>query len=205
MSIIRPSNINKRLVGTATTATGGSPGNAGQIGPTKTPYCAKGLCAEICLGQRCCGVGANGGIFKINESFCGSKENCKTPFTDFKGLFICCGPGTVKWVVAPSCTQVSRSWYARSDAVTLANSCMGSCGWFVPSCGQIVDPGRCCRTYWDSFTPSPYWTDTERTGGFAWHYNINNGVAHTNDHHSGNNPENKTFCKPVRAFRCLAT
>ena len=35
MAIFRPSNINKRLVGTAGT-TGGSPGNGGQIGPKKT-------------------------------------------------------------------------------------------------------------------------------------------------------------------------
>ena len=205
MSVFRPSNINRRLVGTATTNTNtiagkGSPGNGGQIGPKKVPY----IFGQASLGSTSCG-GCSGGVFKLTESFCGTKEFCGASCTEFKGFLICCGPGTVKWIVAPSCTQVTRNWHARGDAVTLANYCMGSFGWFVPSCGQIVNPGRCCRTYWDSVTPSPYWTNTERAGGFAWHYNISNGVAHTDDHHAGNNHENKRFCKVVRAFRCLAT
>ena len=159
MTIFRPSNINKRLVGTATTAQGGSPGNAGQIGPTKTPYdqIRKGCGDSILLGKRCAGVGYCKGVFKINESFCGVKELCNIPITDYKGNFICCQDPTTKWFVAPSCTEVSRSWYCLEDSVTVANSCMGSCGWFVPS-RALMSSGYNCRTYWDSYVEAAYWT-----------------------------------------------
>ena len=203
MSIFRPSNINKRLVGTINTATGGSPGNAGQIGPTKTPYCIKGLCQQLCLGQRCCGTGANGGIFRINESFCGTTQNCNIPFTDCKGFFICCQVSpTAKWFVAPSCTQVSRSWYGTSDAVSLANSCMGSCGWFVPSMTQLINPGAKCISFWDSFSGG-YWSSTQgstaTTGcGFGQPYGVS--VPYV----GGNSIGTKTTICPVRAFRCVS-
>ena len=195
MTIFRPSNINKRLVGTKTTATGGSPGNAGQIGPTKAPYCVKGLCREICLGQRCCGAGSNGGIFKINESFCGKKENCDVPFTDFRGFFICCGPSTTKWIVAPSCAQVTTDWYNISTAVSTANSCMGSCGWFVPSLSELGNPGYGCRIYWD-YSSDKYWSSTQgspATRGCT--VNFTNGQQ---------GQTSKPVALPVRAFRTVS-
>ena len=87
MGIFRPSNINKRLVGIQTQ----SPGNAGQIGPTKTPYCFAGKDASIQLG--CCdfGGGSCGGVFRMNESACGRAENCQVESTSCGGYFICCG------------------------------------------------------------------------------------------------------------------
>ena len=201
MSVFRPSNINKRLVGTATTATGGSPGNAGQIGPTKTPYCAKGLCAVICLGQRCVGgAGANGGIFKINESFCGSKENCKCSICDYGGNFICCGPSTEKWFVSPFCTAVTRNWYSRADAVTLANSCVGSCGWFIPTTSQFQNPGYSCRTYWDNCCSGGHWTNTpypHDPGNRGTIINMSNASLFDSGMPNANIRS--------RAFRCLPT
>lgn len=205
MSVFRPSNINRRLVGTATTNTTlsgkGSPGNGGQIGPKKVPY----LCGSAILGTRFYG-GCYAGIFRLNESFCGTKEFCGESCTDLKGFFICCGPGTVKWFVAPSCTQVTRVSSSKTDAVTLANFCMGSCGWFVPTFAQAQDPGYCCRTYWDTVdTSDGYWTSTVNycgtgtismsTGGAT------GGSGHCEDSpYFGGNPTNF-----VRAFRCTAT
>lgn len=161
MSVFRPSNINRRLVGTATTNTAvlsgrGSPGNGGQVGPKKTPYvCGKGFFGLGCrFDGGCCG-----GVFKVNESQCGVKENCQS-YCDFGGNFICCGPSTEKWFVSPFCTAVTRNWYSRGDAVTLADSCVGSCGWFIPSTSQFQNPGYSCRTYWDNCCSGAHWTNS---------------------------------------------
>ena len=199
MSVFRPSNINRRLVGTATTNTTlsgrGSPGNGGQIGPKKTPY----ICGNVLeLGKRCI-FGSNAGLFKANESLCGIKECCQCTLVDCKGFFICCGPSTNKWFVAPSCTEVSRSWYSRGDAVTVACSCMGDCGWFLPTCLQLRDPGYCCRNYWDSYGSCQYWSDTEAGGRGAYGINFNTGCSSIGNHH------NKPEVSFVRAFRCTAT
>lgn len=202
MSVFRPSNINKRLVGTQNV----SPGNAGQIGPTKSPYCVKGVCCTLTLGQRYFGSGGCfcAGVFKINESFCGKKERCDGSYTDCKGFFICCGPSTAKWFVAACCAEVTRAWNARADAVTVANSCLGSCGWFVPSCAQLLNPGYSCRTYWDYETsPDPgYWSNNCSAGSNrAWGVNMVTGLCdrYTNGYHAYGVPHN------VRAFRCTPT
>jgi hypothetical protein len=91
---------------------------------------------------------------------------------------------------------VVRNWHSRDDAVTLANSLMGSCGWFVPNCPQLQNPGFSCRTYWDSYSPSYYWSSTESTNFHAWrvHFNIGSTLHH---------PKGYTGC--VRAFRCTPT
>jgi len=65
------------------------------------------------------------------------------------GTLICQASGT-NWVVAPNTSEVSRNWYCRDDAVTTAQSVSGCTGWFVPSVGQLQNPGYTCRTYWDS-------------------------------------------------------
>ena len=193
MSVFRPSNINRRLVGTATTNTNtiagkGSPGNGGQIGPKKTPYLCPAVLGSICSGG-CCG-----GVFKLNESQCGIKEGCKSSLSA-TGFFICCGPGTTKWFVASCVAQVSRNWFARADAVTLANSCLGSCGWFVPSASQLTNPGMCCKTYWD-FTATTYWSNTATNPHTSIEVNPpgeQNAPGNNND-----------IIRCVRAFRCTA-
>lgn len=206
MKIFRPKNINKRLTGTvvgaSSTTRGGSPGNGNVIGPTKTPYCVLKCTPTLELGCRQFGGGGAccGGVFKINESFCGQEECCVTgPSNDCGGFYICCGPSTTKWFVAPSCTEVTRSWYSRADAVTVANSCVGSCGWFVPDCSQMKNPGYSCRTYWDSInTVNRYWSNTDFNVYTTFNFNMSNGNAYLA---YGNGPAKGDGAK-VRAFRC---
>lgn len=205
MSIFRPKNINRRLVGTATTSTAlsgkGSPGNGGQIGPKKVPY----LCGNsVDLGSRC-QFGSCSGVFKINESQCGLKECCQCTISDCGGTFIHCGPGTVKWFISPSCTEISRCWYCRANGVTVSNSCIGSCGWFIPNVCQAAARVGVGYLFWDNRKLTSYWTDSTAgshgpghngawqingtTGGIAMNYN---GVI-----------KDCIFC--IRAFRCTAT
>lgn len=119
--------------------------------------------------------------------FCANSGTITGGTTDCKGFLIC---GT-NWFVAPSCTQLGTSWWCRDDAVTLANTCMGSCGWFVPNCSQLQNPGYSCRGYWDTYAGTWYWSSTDSgVGGRTVCFNngaLGNGVKHRN------------YC--VRAFR----
>jgi hypothetical protein len=91
---------------------------------------------------------------------------------------------------------VSRNWYSRNDAVTLANSLMGSCGWFVPSVSQLQNPGSSCRIYWDSYSSTYYWSSTEHASNSACVVYVFNGLRHFS---------HKIHPKCVRAFRCTST
>jgi len=182
MAPFRPQNLNKRLV----SETGG---NGGVIGPTVVPY----LCGALSLGSRCSG-GCCTGRFTLSESYCGVKCLCNNALVDCKGFFICCGPSTTKWFAAPSSTEVSRNWFNRGDAVTVANSCMGSCGWFVPECNQLQNPGYTCSVHWDD-TGGWYWSNSEG-GGLGIMVLLSNGFTLANG---------KNHTNSVRAFRCTST
>ena len=110
------------------------------------------------------------------------------------GYLICCSSNTY-WIIAPSSTEVQRSWYSRNDAITTANS-NSSCGdWFVPTCGQLKNPGRTCKTHWDSYQNSYYWSNTEESsvGGYFVDFS-------TSDADAMPKPSNRY----VRAFRTVS-
>jgi len=109
------------------------------------------------------------------------------------GFLICCASPT-RWVVAPNTSEVSRTWYLRNDASTRAQQVSGCTGWFVPSCGQLQNPGYTCRTFWDSFSSANYWNSTEINNPYACTLNFSNGNLDFFD-------KTRTFC--VRAFRTV--
>ena len=111
------------------------------------------------------------------------------------GFLLCKVGGNTAWIVAPRCSEVSRTWANRDDAVTTANTCSGCSGvWFVPTCGQLQNPGYTCRTYWDLFCTSVYWSSTEVNASSAWDVRFLTGGAVING---------KTATACVRAFRCV--
>ena len=112
----------------------------------------------------------------------------------YEGGFLICQASGTRWVVAPSSAQVSRTWYNRNDAVTRAQQVSGCTGWFVPTCGQLQNPGYACRTYWDSYSSTRYWSSTESSATIAWYVYVFNGSAYSN-------AKSSTNC--VRAFRCV--
>ena len=107
-----------------------------------------------------------------------------------------CRSGGVGMIVAPSSAQVSRTWYCRDDAKLEAQKITQTCctQWFVPTVSQLQNPGYCCRTFWDSFSSTLYWSSTEASASCACNVNFTDGGAYT-------------FGKPgtrcVRAFRCV--
>lgn len=117
---------------------------------------------------------------------------CVTNVVDCVGFFIYCGPSTNKWFVSPYCTQVSRSGYLINDAVLQACTCMGNCGWFVPSYAQMQDPAYNNRSYWDQYDVANYWTTTFNNS-CPYYINMSSGTG------SFICPDYVTC---ARAFRC---
>jgi hypothetical protein len=113
----------------------------------------------------------------------------------YEGGFLICKSSPTRWVVAPNTSEVSRDWYCRNDANTRAQQVSGCTGWFVPTLSQLQNPGYTCRTFWDSFCSTAYWSSTE--GGAAQAC----GVAF----YSGNttNFGGKVYTYCVRSFRCV--
>jgi len=112
-----------------------------------------------------------------------------------EGGFLICKAGGTAWIVSPFSAEVSRTWYARDDANIRAQTVSGCTGWFVPTCGQLQNPGYTCRTHWDSFSSlARYWSSTEGNATCAWYVFFDNGAAGT---------YNKATTQCVRAFRCV--
>jgi hypothetical protein len=112
------------------------------------------------------------------------------------GSRLICKSAGVSWIVAPSTTQVSRSWYCRDDAMLEAQRLTQTCctQWFVPTITQLQNPGYCCRTFWDSFSLPAYWSSTEIAAGCAYAANFTNGTTYV---------RTKANLTCVRAFRCV--
>ena len=108
---------------------------------------------------------------------------------------VICKASNILHIVAPSSTEVSRTWYCREDAVTAAkNRTTNDTQWFIPTLSQLQNPGYTCRTYWDSFSTATYWSSTEYSAANAWYVNFATGNAAIPG-------KNLTCC--VRAFRCV--
>ena len=111
------------------------------------------------------------------------------------GSRIICKNGGLAWLVAPISTEVSRDWYCREDAVTRAIAVTSlTTGWFVPTCGQLQNPGYLCRSFWDSYSSASYWSSTEGNSSVACSLNFANGSTDI---------LYKTATCCVRAFRCV--
>ena len=112
------------------------------------------------------------------------------------GYLICCSSGNL-WIVAPSSTEVGRDWYSRNDANTRAQQVSGCTGWFVPTCSQLQNPGYTCRTYWDSYCSSAYWSNSSSSpsNSKAWRVHFYHGASY-------NPSQSAVYC--VRAFRCVS-
>lgn len=111
---------------------------------------------------------------------------------NYEGGFLICAAGGTQWIVSPRNTEIGSSWYGRGGAVTCAQTVTGCTGWFVPSLGQMQNPGHRCRIYWD-YSNQFYWT--------------NNASLPTSTRisfpggGSGNYQGNCVYC--IRAFRCV--
>ena len=115
--------------------------------------------------------------------------------SSFGGGFLICKPGSSPaWVVSPVSAEVGRTWYNRNDANTSAQQISGCTGWFVPTLSQLQNPGYACRSFWDTYFGTRYWSNTD--------YNATRTC--TLDFGAGSTSllrKNGVYC--VRAFRCV--
>ena len=143
------------------------------------------------------------------QSFSGLITSCPAGTILPDGSALICKAGGTAWIIAPFCTQVSQTWNNNTSTV-VGNKCcvcdwptlcsqMISCGftpsdWFVPCLAQLQNPGYVCRTQWDSFSATTYWSSTEFTATTACrvYFNI-----------SATLPTAKAHVNCVRAFRCV--
>ena len=115
----------------------------------------------------------------------------------YGGGFLICKASPLRWVVSPRSAEVSRTWYCRGDANTIAQQVSGCTGWFIPTESQLGNPGFICRSFWG---PSPcyssacYWTATSDYPNYAALVQFSNGLPY-------GGPKALTRC--VRAFRCV--
>ena len=108
-----------------------------------------------------------------------------------EGGYLFAKDGSIAWIVACSSRQVSRTWALRNDAVTTAQA-GNACGdWFVPSRTDL-QLGHDCKSFWDSFSSTYYWSSTESSATYAWNMRFSNGSIYTDG-------KTRTYC--VRAFR----
>jgi hypothetical protein len=137
-------------------------------------------------------TGASSYSFRTSGAFLGAS---------ILGGRLICQSGGVQWIVAPSASEVSRTWDNRNDANTRAQAVSGCTGWFVPSMNQLQNPGYCCRIYWDSFSATDYWSSSDACApescGCASSMYFNSGGRH------GGANSYKTQTKCVRSFRCV--
>ena len=128
------------------------------------------------------------------------------------GSAIICKAGGTAWIVAPDSTQVSATWNGNTNVKdgdkccvcdwsslcsALVSAGFNPADWFVPSCAQLQNPGHVCRTNWDSFSASCYWSSTEFNDTLAFR------VCYVNNSCPPAGNFSKTCIHCVRAFRCV--
>ena len=117
----------------------------------------------------------------------------------YEGGYLICQSGGVRWVISPYASQVTRSWYLRGDSNTRAQEVSGCTGWFIPSAGQMQNPGFICRSYWDVVAAGNfgrYWSNTEQNSCYAWAIIFSNGCCQCTNKDSFDG-------QPARSFRCV--
>jgi len=119
----------------------------------------------------------------------------------YEGGYLICQSGGTRWVVAPISAEVSRNWFSRANANTVAQAVSGCTGWFVPSCAQLQNPGATCKTYWDAYSTTYYWSNSPAPASRYWHILLPSGGAVC-----GPGPPNLpgTLIWCVRSFRTVS-
>ena len=152
-------------------------------------------------------MGAIVGPSKSHSSFANYIPNIALGASVLGGRLFCKSGTGIAYIVAPAATQVSATWNGTTNTLVgnkpcvsdwsslstaLTNGGLTPSDWFVPSITQLQS-GYACRTYWDSFSSSYYWSSTD--GGFG-------GACGQHPNGGGINAgKTNTFC--VRAFRCV--
>ena len=125
------------------------------------------------------------------------------------GSRIICKAGGTAWIVAPNTTQVGQTWNGTATLLVGNKCCVcdwstlcsrlisrgfNPSDWFVPSPARLYNPGYVCRTQWDSFSATLYWSSTEFNAADAFVVDFTLGSTFSTS---------KAVACCVRAFRCV--
>jgi hypothetical protein len=114
-------------------------------------------CIHYNAGLRCCALGAD--------------------LTSTQGGYLYAKGGSIAWIISPVAQQVSRTWYLRDDAVTVAQATYACGDWFVPSRFDLTYANS-CRSFWDSVCNVGHWSSTETNATSAFYLSFaNNGYG----------------------------
>ena len=134
---------------------------------------------------------------------------CPAGTTLLDGSRIISKAGGTAYIVAPACTQVGAQWAGGQYNSTLVgdkccicewpglNTLLIQCGfnpcdWCVPSRSDLFTFGYNCRTNWDTFAATSYWSSTESSSTNSCTVGFSIGDQ-------GTPSKTSTIC--VRAFR----
>lgn len=134
---------------------------------------------------------------------------CPAGTTLLDGSRIISKAGGTAYIVAPACTQATSAWAGGQYNSTLVgdkccicewpglNTLLIQCGfnpcdWCVPSQSDLFTFGYNCRTNWDTFSSSLYWSSNENSATNSFRVCFVDGSQ-------GNGP--KSALQLVRAFR----
>tara|TARA_R100000030_G_scaffold98430_2_gene88359 strand:- start:1253 stop:2029 length:777 start_codon:yes stop_codon:yes gene_type:complete len=132
---------------------------------------------------------------------------------DYKGYYIKQCGGT-KIFVADSSSQISCCWPCRACGVACANSVLGSCGWFLPSCACLEDFLQCAEgcpgRYWDGtgvpafnfYMSNTFGNQTNWFWALRW-LNNSGGVVQAPGFAFAGNRCNHADAPNIRVFRCV--
>jgi len=134
---------------------------------------------------------------------------CPVGTTLLDGSRIISKAGGTAYIVAPSSTQVSSAWAdGQYNSTLVGDKCcicewpgmntlliqcgFNPCDWCVPSQTDLFTFGYTCRTNWDTFSATCYWSSTEAGSTISCGVYFGNG---------NQDPLSKTTTRCVRAFR----
>lgn len=107
--------------------------------------------------------------------------------------------GGVIWIVAPSTAEASSTWpmgYCNGNSGSTPNQAQritGRSGWFIPDLGML-QCAYACRSYWDTYSSTCYWSSTECNASSAFIVYFSAGTTFSS---------NKSCCHCVRPFRVV--
>jgi hypothetical protein len=95
--------------------------------------------------------------------FCGSSGTITGGNVDNGGFFVCTN-GVCRWFISAAITEKTCS-YDNGYTPTVECACTngGDCSWYIGNVTEMRCAGFTCRTYWDSYTSSLYWTSTQKS------------------------------------------
>jgi hypothetical protein len=138
--------------------------------------------AQICLNQTAIRslLGRPTDISSISLNDAYGKDIRGQPWCGGRVIAKALGTPNAVWIVAPASTQISDTFANINTAVTNAQTTTGVTGWYIPggnTGGELNTIGYACRSFWDSYNATTYWSSTQNDTFSAYAQDFNTGTV----------------------------